>query len=437
MALQMVASNIESGKSNFSWDILSRIGRRDLIALVIVTMLTALAAAVSLYCAVNRLDGFNYRLADYATIYAPQEALSIVGLEAKRGAVSLQITGDLADGELVGPEPVSIAVAPGSVHITGMPKGAHTFRVESSKRPGLHREFTISNRPPALQITSPSLLIGRFARQSLADLATELEDYGQDGASRAVAKLREHGVDAGASSLETLRNLWQWLYPEMQSARGVPPNPDWLRDLPAYEQYATMVEGKASGYCTHMAEVHNLFGTVAGLTMRVVDVNGRLDGVNLTNHTFNEIWIPEQERWAYSDLQAGVLFVRDATTDQVVNAVQICQLAQAGVAGSLVATIYDPESKTVVDQPYELTGPTCRWLLHPSVTFVYHRYYPNRGSLTSWLDRYLVNPELAYMMQSGNAKHWIKMGAFGVLALGLLSWLLLSVRVIRKLRAAS
>ena len=61
-------------------------------------LLTAGAAGTTFYCAVNRLDGFNYRLADYATIYVPQEALSIVGLQAREDAVSLRITGGLEDG---------------------------------------------------------------------------------------------------------------------------------------------------------------------------------------------------------------------------------------------------------------------------------------------------------------------------------------------------
>ncbi|MFT4511856.1 MAG: hypothetical protein ACI91B_000539 [Planctomycetota bacterium] len=411
------------------------ISRRQWVAIAILTLLTVSSVVTSAYCAVNRLDGYNYRLADYATIYVPHEAFSVVGVETTADTVKLRITGDVDDCELLGPAASAMEFADGALHLTGIPKGTHTFRISSKGRPDLRPEFSISGGSRAKQVTSSSVLIGRFARESIKDLATQREDYGREDIQRATARLSENSVVAGDSSLGTLQNLWMWLYPELESGRGVPPDPDWLRDLPAYAQYEALVEGKAAGYCTHMAEVHNLFGTAAGLAMRVVDVNGRLDGVNLTNHTFNEVWIPEQERWAYSDLQAGVLFVRDTNSNSVVNAVQICQLTQAGATGSLMATTYDSKTKTIVDIPYELTNPWCRVLLHPSVTFVYHRYYRDRGSFTAWLDRYLINPELAYMMQSGNSKHLIKMGAFGVLALCISVWCFVAVRMFRSRRS--
>ena len=64
-----------------------------------------------------------------------------------------------------------------------------------------------------------------------------------------------------------MRALWAWLRPELEEARGAPPDPDWLRYLPAYEQYENLIEGRAKGNCSHMAAVYNLFGTATGLSM--------------------------------------------------------------------------------------------------------------------------------------------------------------------------
>ncbi len=413
-------------------NILNKLSRRPSMTVALLALATACTSGMSLYFAAHRLDGYNYQLADYATIYVPQEAFSITGIESGKGSAKLQVTGDLGDGKLVGPPSSAMELVGGTLHVTGIPDGQHAFRITSEERPELRRDFSITCRSRATQVTSSSVLIGRFERMPLTELATQLDHYGPQDIQRARAKLSEHSVVAGNSTIDTLRNLWSWLFAEMGPTRGAPPDPDWLRHLPAYAQYTALTDGKAFGYCTHMAEVHNLFGTVAGLAMRVVDVNARLDGVNLANHTFNEIWIPEQERWAYSDLETGVLLVRESTSNRVVNAVEICQMMQIGATAPLIATTYDFNTKSFIDIPYEQAS-TGR-LLHASATFVYHRYYANRGSIAAWLDRYLVNPELAYMMQERNSKHLAKMVTFGLLLACLFGWCLVAVRGLRRRR---
>lgn len=405
-----------------------------------VTALCAMTLALvagNVWIAAHRMEGYNYRLASYARIYEPLEQpaaesvrwtspdrldVEVTGAPIgrwtlrRRSAVEppARSTAALAPGATAGSTRVTLTGEPASyalVPVDGDPRGERTFRVGPRQR----------------LFASSDLLVGpRDARSSIHDLTYSPDDYPAQDVAEARALLQAAGIGPSASTEERLRRVWLLVFQALDGHRGTPP--PWLNRLPVLEQYRRLVKGEVRSHCNTFAGIFALFATAAGVPTRVVDTNRVLNGVDLSAHTFAEVYLPETGRWAYSDVTLGVAFVRDGRSGRTLDAVQLSGLLQAGATGGLVATV--ERGGRLVDVAFDdLPGRdfVAAYLNH-NATFVYHRRYADRGAARAWLHRYLIAPELAYSLHGDNRKHWTKLACFYMLLLQTAVWVGLAGR---------
>jgi hypothetical protein len=76
-----------------------------------------------------------------------------------------------------------------------------------------------------------------------------------------------------------------------------------LRTLTPWRQYKVLREDTTQDlYCTHFSAMYSFFCRVNGLSIREIECKGVND-----LHIFNEIFLPEEKKWVYSDLTHGIV----------------------------------------------------------------------------------------------------------------------------------
>jgi hypothetical protein len=375
-----------------------RVRRGVLLVLASVAILAANA-----WVLLHRMEGWNFRTAAYPTVYYPLEQPVVRGFsEAPGGLLRLE----LSNGER--PE---VQLRRGLQRYSVPVGGGRTFDFEAS--------FTGSSQT---KLFSSSFSVGSFTQYPLAELAPVAEEFDAEEIRAARQILEGAGTRTEGSTESRTVSLWQTLDAQLRDHMGEPP--DDLRELPILERYRRALAGDVAIHCGHSAEIFGLFAAAAGIPTRVVDVNRVVDGIKLTSHTFNEVYLAELGRWAYVDLNLGTVFVRDGAAGLPLNGVELAQRHQSGAVDNLRATRM--QQGRLRDLPYREEGRLTQLFLNPNVTFVYHRHYSKRHSIGAWLHRYLVRPELAYSLHGGNWRFFAKLGlaAAGLALVPLWVWFL-------------
>lgn len=76
-----------------------------------------------------------------------------------------------------------------------------------------------------------------------------------------------------------------------------------LRTLTPWRQYEVLREDATQDlYCTHFSAMYSFFCRVNGLSIREIECKGVND-----LHIFNEVFLPEEKKWVYSDLTHGIV----------------------------------------------------------------------------------------------------------------------------------
>lgn len=388
---------------------------------------TAAALAVNVWIAAHRMEGYNYRLAGYASIYHPLEAPAVEGFAR---------VGDALDVVLSEPPPGGWRVRALDPDVPA-PEALDARRVRLSGPPAEYAVGPAAGgpwarfraRPAEGLFTSSDLPVGPRERRPLATLAFSPDGYPPDDLAEARRLLRAAGVDLDADPRPRLRAVWRHVFLALDDGRGRPE--DGFRRLPALEQYRRIAAGEATGQCTEHATVLALFATAAGLPVRVVDANRELDGVELSAHTFVEVFLAERGRWAYTDVALNVLAVRDGGGRRLpLNAAQLAHLHEADATSGLMATVL--RDGELVDVPYDEVSELPRAYLNPNATLVFHRQYPDRWGAWAWHHRYVVDPEPAHALMGDNAPHWTKHFAYlALVGLGF-AWVLVGARAARE-----
>lgn len=387
---------------------------------------TAAALAVNVWIAAHRMEGYNYRLAGYASIYHPREAPAVEGFARADGALEVVLSEPPPGGwrvRALDPDAAPPEVLDGRrVRLSG-PAAEYAVAPAAG---GPEARFRV--RPAERLFTSSDLPVGPRERRPLAALAFSPDRYPSADLAEARSLLRAAGVDLDGDPGARLRAVWRHVFLALDPGRGRPA--DGVRRLPALEQYRRIVAGEATGQCTEHATVLALFATAAGLPARVVDVNRALDRVDLSAHTFCEVFLAEHGRWAYTDVSLNVLAVRDGGGRRLpLNAAQLAHLHEADATSGLVATVL--RGGRLVDVPYDEVGELPRAYLNPNATLVFQRQYADRWGAWAWHHRYVVDPEPAYALGGDNAPHWKKLLAYlALVGLGF-AWLLVAARAAR------
>lgn len=381
-------------------------------------LLTAAFGAASAWMFVHRQEGWAYRIVRQAEAYVPREIPSITGFDpAGEGFVLHASPGAdpswRFDGAIQPPRATT---------------GVQRRRLEKGNDPAAPAlAFTTVVHPEARMFSSGAMTLSDAARLPLAEFVATASDYPLEHVAAVRAMLAEAGLAQPAPGEDTeshFARLWLFLYPRLHPQGGAPP--PGFEELPAWVQYQRAAAGEAKIRCASYAEILTLFATVAGIATRTVDAGGMRDGVRLGNHTFVEVWYPEHQRFAYSDLNLGTFAIRVGPSGRPLGAIEIATLHRAGLNDALFASIpVDGRLETI---PYSELQRLTDVMLSPSATYLFLREYEDRHGIVSKLRRYLLAPEPAVGLDASPLPHRVKQLAFGGFAASGVLWLLATLR---------
>ncbi|GAB5561861.1 MAG: hypothetical protein SynsKO_35080 [Synoicihabitans sp.] len=225
----------------------------------------------------------------------------------------------------------------------------------------------------------------------------------------------EVGIEESDGTLRKLEKLTVHFRDALGTrCRGNPHHDDRWRD--PFLIYKNMRSGEGQGYCTQHSQIFVLFANRAGLSSRLV-VTARTKANNFiyTGHSWVETWVPEQDRWAWSDPSYALIYALDPK-GKVLNSVDLSHLRKHGAWAGATGRIYKdwgwPEvsgdEKSFVDAPFAEVGDVVERQFHTGAIYKWRRP-PNVEDLRSdytllfknweffWgnLQRYYFKPPLA------------------------------------------
>ena len=228
--------------------------------------------------------------------------------------------------------------------------------------------------------------------------------------------LAEMGLQDDDPTLVKMEKITVYLRQKLINARGVPKNDSrWYDPLTLYKQ---MVSGDCKGWCTQHAQLFTFFANRAGIPTRHVFTCRNVKKMFTFNgHSWTESWIPEQQRWAFTDLSHGHVYLTNADGN-VLNTVELFYLVQTNTFADIQARLYsDWEWKeqfknsedTLISVPYIECNQTMKSQLvkqaalkfrnAPQVENVreeYRGFLKNKTYLWGNLKRYFLAPQPAW-----------------------------------------
>lgn len=389
----------------------------------------------------------SYYPVSYATIYYPKDRPVIRKWKVVSGGIEAVLRWNapvqgwkvLKDGkkhcENTGPNPIfKLSREDSEPHeYTLIPQPAELYPPLTVKVRFLSREFHRDRklpRPDSYIVTTDEPN-GDFKQLSVDDFADTYDWLSQSELEEVDELLRDKvGIQDSDTVFEKIEKIMVFLREEIgEEGRGTPE--PFFRTLNPYEIFKTMRDRKGVGWCTQQGQMFSFFANRAGLKSRLVQ-GARTQGNTFifSGHTWNEVWIPEQGRWAWVDPSPAVCYATDKK-GQVLNTVELARLRQHDAWDGVTFRAYKDwqfpdipgEDRTVVDACYQpvadviqrqfVTGAVYKWRRPPHVEDIRYNYGDLFKSWTyTWGNfvRYWFRPPLAYAdyPSEGKQTYWIR-----------------------------
>jgi hypothetical protein len=311
------------------------------------------------------------------------------------------------------------------------------------------RQFyaSLGMRHDDVYIVRSNVPCGKFEQYSVADWVDDYSYVGPKNLEDAQRVLKDDiGILHTDSTLVKIAKIVPFLKKKLARAGGVPLDDE--RWMDPWMLYTGMVAGTAKGWCTQNAQVFVFWANRAGIATRFVFTARTQDNtIVYTGHSIAECYVPEQNRWAFVDLQAGQMFVTDKQ-GLVLNTAELFHLSLHDAFDSTFARVYVDAARqkalglaqadTVVTVPFALVNGNIHSEFSPHAIFKYRRppnvedvrdiyagLYKDWTYLSGNLERYLFKPPLAYSLYptEGSQTYLLRRVLFFAMLASLLCWL--------------
>ena len=218
-------------------------------------------------------------------------------------------------------EPADVAPVPFSIKF---------YSKEFYKEKGLDRKD--------VYIVNTDLPYGKFKQYPLAFWGDDYSYLAEEQLAETENILAEMGLKEEEPTLVKMEKITVYLRGKLINSGGVPKNDSrWYDPLTLYRQ---MVSGDCKGWCTQHAQLFTFFANRAGIPTRHVFTCRNVKKMfGFNGHSWTESWIPEQQRWAFTDLSHGHVYLTNPD-GEVLNTVQLYFLAQTKTFAGIQARLY-------------------------------------------------------------------------------------------------
>jgi hypothetical protein len=405
--------------------------KKSLAGLIISLLCFAVFTYVNAWIFKHKNEGFLNKYGNYPDFYILHETPSIVGFK-KTGAGRLQciISPNISNSWTIrmpdGAEHKSIDANPVIILKNGKNRyeltpdtndaiplilnisyvGSETYKKRGSSS-GDNYHIIESNYP-----------IIDYKRYGIYDFAYRENLYKKEELAEAKKMIHEDiGVLPDEDTMEKIVKISKYLYDKIEQYSDIPS--DGMKYLSPLEQYKRITSGKDGAWCHNYAVIYTFFMTAAGIPTRLVSVEGEIDRVKIAGHIFAESFVKERGKWAFSDMNSGI-FLSENPNGNPYDTIELLYLKASDSLEKASFICYDKAE--IKKRAFDAKTLTLFENLKskPNVEIVYQLPRANRYSLPSMLNRYTINPDIAYSPEGSNFKYYLKLT---FLALGLVSFM--------------
>ncbi len=347
---------------------------------------------------------------DLPQLYVPAEAVKVVDARRRSDTMEMRVVGADSFGGRIKSLVVEVPLR----------EGRHDYVAHLD---GLVATSTIGFRlnvdgPSTLLLDSSVPVVSHDGQYPLSFWTRGmLEREGNEDVVRAKGELDEvfSGLD-GPSELQRVRALADFVYAEIGSAWGAPD--DRIARAPGLAALELVRSNQAELDCGPSSKIYAAYATLAGIPTRLVALMGDVGDVSLSRHTVAESWLSDRQQWVMVDLVSGVRFFTSSRGDPL-DLQDVTTLWSLGNRHGLNPSMVEGFKGT---DPFFVL----RDYFSEDVRFFYLRPIHYLGSRWEKVWASLVQPKLAYALDStalrGRTRLWTLAGLLlGMAALSLMT----------------
>jgi hypothetical protein len=222
---------------------------------------------------------------------------------------------------------------------------------------------------------------------------------------------------------------------------GIPS--DALAQLSPVQQLEYIRLGHSQLWCGNYVDLFSIFSSFAGVASRIVSCGNSIGNTALGSHSFNEVFLPEWNCWAYVDLTEGNVFVRKG--DHFLNTLDLYAVLKSGNTINDGITAYHFNSDSIALMPFSEASKFARYYFHPgnSFQFLYSDFLKKQipGNVFARIKKFFyLKPYYATFsgdIIQGNYQFYLRLATNYLLALVGISWLFAVVAYIKNPGRAS
>jgi hypothetical protein len=385
--------------------------RKRLIGLLSILLLLATAANVLVYLTRSKMDMFVP--ATYKTLYHPTDVPTLAGTEiVGRGRLMLKIVmKDQPRRWVITDDAGGRYEQAGAYPVLKLLDFQHGYEIAAPdavppSRISIHFGFYSSEfykkagrtQPDNYWLISADIPMGKFRQYPLSHWVDTFPYIGEDQKAEARRIIRdEMGISGSETTLEKIDKVCAYQINRLQKHLGTP-NDRIEAEVSPFRIFQWVCADEGKIWCTQNAMIYHFFANMAGIPTRLITLNGHIDKVITTGHSFAESFVIEQGTWARIDTQANKFYVWNRE-NRLLNSADILHEALIGSFDGLSAKTF--RDGQVVTVPYSEVNASDLQMFSPGAHLIYRRgsYKADRKIL-----RYFCEPNLAYSLDADYAK---------------------------------
>lgn len=334
------------------------------VKLLFATVMLLLVAFFNFYCR-KKLEYAYAEMLSYNQLYYPDEHLRIKSLKwDKNDDIKIEFNGNgikeqnffevYSDSSKIYEKEMPV------LKFRMMP-GLKTYRIVANRSPDtiiididyapapVYRTAG-SSASPAVEISTASIPIGDKGLKSIEDWNWSMADN-TDKAIIASYLRDSMRITKDDNTEEKVKKIALYILNITKGRYGIPS--DSLMALGPIQQLNAVRKGMSRIWCGNYAEFFTFFATSSGLPVRILETGAKEGGVVNSPHSFTEVYLKEQQTWAYVDFTDGNVFVKK--NNKFLNTVDIYRLLRINDEDSgMVATYFSDGA--LIDTPFYKTG---------------------------------------------------------------------------------
>ena len=191
-------------------------------------------------------------------------------------------------------------------------------------------------------------------------------------------------------------------------------------------------------WCGKYVDLFSFFSSYAGVASRIVSCGNHIGNTALGAHSFNEVFLPEWNCWAYVDLTEGNVFVRKGSN--FLNTLDLYAALKSGSIANDGITAYRFHDGRLMLIPFSEVSKFARYYFHQgnSFQFLYSDFLKKQipGNVFARIEKFFyLKPYYATFsgdIIQGNYQFYLRLATNYLLALIGMSWLFAVVVYIKK-----